>query len=70
MPNISYLTKCFPKVKDMLLPVRRNETKKSKNIWFFRTITLNKICLEAIEALYSLGIYFYDFDLLLQDTTI
>ena len=37
---------------------------------FFLTITLNKTCLEAREAVYSLGIYFYDFDLLLQDTTI
>ena len=70
MSYISCLTKCFPKIKDMLQPIHRNETKKSKNIWFFRTITLNKICLEAIEALYSLGIYFYDFDLLIQDTTI
>ena len=70
MSYISCLTKCFPKIKDMLLPIHRNETKRSKNKWFFRTITLNKTCLEAREAVYSLGIYFYGFDLLIQDTTI
>ena len=37
---------------------------------FFRTIILNKTCLEGKEAVYSLGIYFYDFDLLIKGPTI